>query len=252
MNNSFRVLISNDDGVYAEGIETLYDVISEYYPDTWVVAPDRNQSAASHSLTLDNPLRVQKINRQNFIAVKGTPTDSVYLAINQLLKPKPKIVLSGINLGPNLGDDVIYSGTVAAAMEGRNLGLPALAISLCGHKNYKTAAHYALKLLNSIHVCPIPENQIINVNVPDLPLDEIKGVLVTKLGRRYSSEIVVPSKDLRGESIYWVGPQGDVLDNSENTDFWAVANGFVSLTPLHIDLTSYNVMDDLCSWVERI
>lgn len=252
MDQSSRILISNDDGVFAEGIDILYKTVVAKYPDTWVIAPDRNQSAASHSLTLEYPLRVQQINRPNFIAVKGTPTDSVYLAINQLLTPKPKIVLSGINHGPNMGDDVIYSGTVAAAMEGRNLGMPALAISLCGYKHYDTAAYFVMKLLQSIELCPMPENQIININVPDLPIEQIKGMLVTRLGRREAPDIVVPAQDLKGEPIYWVGPQGAVLDNGKSTDFWAVANGYVSLTPLHIDLTSYAVFDDLNSWLGRM
>lgn len=252
MNNNAHILISNDDGIYSEGINTLYRYIKNIYPNTKVVAPDRNQSAASHSLTLEYPLRIQKIHNDDFIAVKGTPTDSVYLAINELLIPKPDIVISGINSGANLGDDVIYSGTVAAAMEGRNLGLPAMAISLVGKKHYETASYYCLKLLDKIDICPIPQNQILNVNVPDLPLDKIKGIKITRLGRRKSSESVIRDKDLRGEDIFWVGPQGDVLDSSQNTDFWAIENGYISVTPLHIDLTSYECMDDLTNWTNVI
>lgn len=249
LDKNCRILLSNDDGIYAEGINVLYEYLCSEYKDIWVIAPDRNQSAASHSLTLENPIRIQPIQNDNFIAVKGTPTDSVYLAINELLKPKPSIVLSGINAGSNLGDDVIYSGTVAAAMEGRCLGLPAIAISLVGKKHYKTAAHYTKILLDRISTCPLPNGQILNVNVPDLPIDEIKGFKVTRLGRRHSAEIVVKQKDLRGEDIYWVGPQGDVLDGVVDTDFNAVEHGYISITPLHIDLTSYQMLNEVEQWI---
>ncbi len=251
MNPNLRILISNDDGIYAEGIEVLYQQLRELYEDIWVVAPDRNQSAASHSLTLDNPLRIQPLNRKNFIAVKGTPTDSVFIAVNQLLDPKPNIVVSGINLGANMGDDVIYSGTVAAATEGRNLGLPAIAVSLCGHEHYWTAAYFALQILMHVAECPIPTNQILNINVPDLPLEEVKGIKVTRLGKRASSEIVVPAKDLRGSPIYWIGPQAPAIDRSEDTDFWAIEHGYVSVTPLQIDLTAYSSMEDVSHWLAK-
>ncbi|MGN1393311.1 MAG: 5'/3'-nucleotidase SurE [Succinivibrionaceae bacterium] len=252
MKKDTKILISNDDGVYAEGINTLFDSLNKIYSDVYVVAPDRNQSAASHSLTIEYPLRIQYINKKNFIAVKGTPTDSVYLAINKLLETKPNIVISGINEGANLGDDVIYSGTVAAAMEGRNLGFPAIAISLVGSTHYETAAYFLLKILEKVEFCPIPNNQILNVNVPDLPINEIKGLKITRLGSRFAPNIVVTQKDLRGKNIYWVGPQGEVMDRDQDTDFWAIEHNYVSVTPLHIDLTSYAVIDDLRNWCNNI
>lgn len=247
-----RILISNDDGVYAEGISRLYDAVSAEYPDTFVVAPDRNQSAASHSLTLDYPLRTQEILKKNFTAVRGTPTDSVYLALNSLLKPRPDVVVSGINEGANLGDDVIYSGTVAAAMEGRGCRYPALAVSLCGTRHYDTAAAFVMRILRKIEETPLPGQQILNVNVPDLPLSEIKGMMVTRLGRRQNAESIIEARDLRGVPIYWVGPQGKPVDRERDTDFWAVEHGYVSVTPLHIDLTAYNSLDDLTGWADMV
>ena len=247
-----NILISNDDGVYAEGIDVLYRTLKECGHRVTVVAPDRNQSAASHSLTLEYPLRTQEINREDFIAVKGTPTDSVYLAVNSLLSEKPDMVISGINNGANLCDDVIYSGTVAAAVEGRNLGLPAIAVSLCGSRHYDTAAAIVRTIVSRIHECPVPSDRILNINVPDLPVDKIKGVSVTRLGRRQSSESVVEEKDLRGNRIYWIGPQADALDKAEDTDIYAVSEGYVSITPLHIDLTAYQVLDDLTGWIEKV
>ena len=191
-----NILISNDDGVYAEGIDVLYAYLKKAGHKVKVVAPDRNQSAASHSLTLEYPLRVQKINKEDYLAVKGTPTDSVYLAVNSLLDTKPDIVISGINNGANLCDDVIYSGTVAAAVEGRNLGLPAIAVSLCGNTHYDTAAEIVGRIIDRIEECPIPSDRILNINVPDLPVEQVKGVRVTRLGRRMSSESVIEEKDL--------------------------------------------------------
>lgn len=244
-----RILVSNDDGVYSEGINTLYDELSSYYKDTFVIAPDRNQSAASHSLTLENPLRIQKINKPQFIAVKGTPTDSVYLGINQLLNPKPDIVISGINHGANLGDDVIYSGTVAAATMGRNLKYSPIAISLCGTTHFKSAARYLLKILKMIEYCPMFNNQILNINVPDLEYERIKGIKVTRLGTREAANSVIVDRDIRGQFMYWVGLQGKAQDCDIGTDFWAVENGYVSITPLKVDLTSYEAIDELSNLV---
>lgn len=251
-NDKFTILISNDDGIYAKGINVLYETIAKRYPSVYVVAPDRNQSAASHCLTIEYPIRVQPLPQTNFIAVRGTPTDSVYLAVNELINPMPKVVLSGINEGPNLGDDVIYSGTVAAATTGRWLGLPAVAISLCGRNNYDTAAFFALKILTNLSTCPMPSNQILNVNVPDIPLSEIKGIKITRLGTRAASDSVIKALDPRGKTVYWVGPQGKAVDCAEDTDFFAVRNGYVSVTPLHIDLTSYRVLDELSSWANHL
>lgn len=247
-----NILISNDDGVYAEGIDVLYAYLKKAGYKVKVVAPDRNQSAASHSLTLEYPLRVQKINKEDYLAVKGTPTDSVYLAVNSLLDTKPDIVISGINNGANLCDDVIYSGTVAAAVEGRNLGLPAIAVSLCGNTHYDTAAEIVGRIIDRIEECPIPSDRILNINVPDLPVEQVKGVRVTRLGRRMSSESVIEEKDLRGHPIYWIGPQADALDKAEDTDIYAISEGYVSITPLHIDLTAYQVLDDLSGWISKV
>jgi len=179
-------------------------------------------------------------------------TDSVYLAVNSLLPSKPDIVVSGINNGANLCDDVIYSGTVAAAVEGRNLGLPAIAVSLCGSVHYDTAAAVVCRIIERIDECPIPSDRILNINVPDLPMSAIRGVRVTRLGRRMSSESVIEEKDLRGHPIYWIGPQAEALDKAEDTDIYAVSEGYVSVTPLHIDLTAYQVLDDLSGWISKV
>lgn len=247
-----RILISNDDGIYSEGINTLFNYVSEVYPDTHVIAPDRNHSAASNALTLENPLRIQRINKVNFTAVKGTPTDSVYLGINQLLKPRPDIVLSGINHGPNLGDDVIYSGTVAAATVGRHLEYTPIAISLCGNTHFETAARYTLKILEMIESCPMRKGQILNINIPNVEYERVKGIMVTRLGQREEAESVIADKDVRGQAIYWVGPQGKMKDFAEGTDFYAIMQNYVSITPLQIDLTSYQSLEDLSMWSKRI
>ncbi len=248
----YNILLSNDDGVYAEGIDVLYRTFRAAGHKVTVVAPDRNQSAASHSLTLEYPLRIQKINREDFTAVRGTPTDSVFLAVNTLLESRPDIVVSGINNGANLCDDVIYSGTVAAAAEGRHFGLPAMAVSLCGSVHYETAARVTAGILEKIDECPIPPDNILNINVPDLPWDAVRGVRVTRLGRRMSSDNVVTDRDMRGETIYWIGPQAGASDSGADTDIRAVSEGYVSVTPLHIDLTAYRALDDLARWMDRI
>ncbi len=200
-----RILVSNDDGVHAEGIRALSEALAAC-GEVIVVAPDRNRSGASHSLTLEVPLRVTRIAETGYHAVKGTPTDCVHLAVNELVRPEPDMVVAGINHGANLGDDVIYSGTVAAATEGRHLGFPSLAISLVGKTHFATAAHYAAQLVKGMMVHPLPADQILNVNVPDLPLDQIKGSRVTRLGNRHRAESVICSEDPRGQPIYWIGP----------------------------------------------
>ena len=248
MNTDLKILISNDDGVYSEGINALYKEIKSKFQNVVVVAPDRNQSAASHSFTLANPLRIQQLHTSDFYSVHGTPSDSVYLAVNSLLDDKPDIVISGINEGPNLGDDVMYSGTVAAAVEGRHLKMPAIAVSLVGKEHYSTAVFFVMKILKQIEECPIPKDHILNINVPDLPLEQIKGIKVTILGKRESPTSVIKSKDPRGKEICWIGPQGVAIDTADDTDFWAVDNGYVSVTPIHIELTSFNVISDLNNW----
>ena len=246
-----KILVSNDDGVHADGIRVLSEALSAL-ADVVVVAPDRNHSGASHSLTLENPLRVESMAHNGFIAVKGTPTDCVHLAVNELLKPPPDMVVSGINHGANLGDDVIYSGTVAAATEGRHLGLPAMAVSLVGSQHFASAAHYACRLVQGLMRRPLPADQILNVNVPDLPLAQIKGIRVTRLGCRHPAEAVIVEQDPRGRPIYWIGPPGATQDAGEDTDFAAIEAGFVSITPLQVDMTAYRHLDGLQAWIGEL
>lgn len=248
-----NILISNDDGVHAPGIEALYLALKGDNNKLTVVAPDRNCSAASSSLTLQNPLRTATMDN-GFISVNGTPTDCVHLAINMLFNDDPQLVITGINAGANLGDDVIYSGTVAAAMEGRYMGLPSVAMSLAGKelKHYESAGFYANKIVSHLKQCPLPANQILNVNVPDLPLDKIKGIKVTRLGARHRATSMVKTQDPGGRDIYWVGPLAKEDDAGEGTDFHAIAAGFVSITPLTVDLTAHHRIEKLTQWANNI
>lgn len=247
-----RILISNDDGVHAPGLLLLAKAM-EKLADVTVVAPDRNRSGVSNSLTLTNPLRVVTASN-GFYSVNGTPTDCVHLAVTGLLKETPDIVLSGINEGSNLSDDVLYSGTVAAATEGRFLGLPSIAISLAGPRceHYDTAAHIAKILVEQLRQTPLTTNTILNVNVPDMPLTELRGIQVTRLGTRHIAEPTVKSEDPRGRKIYWVGPPGIEQDAGPGTDFYAVNAGYVSVTPLQVDFTDYKLLDELSSWVQPL
>ena len=240
-----HILISNDDGYRAPGIRCLAQAVESVAKVT-VVAPDRDRSGASNSLTLDSPLRARK-GDNGFTYVEGTPTDCVHLAITGLLEVEPDMVVSGINAGANLGDDVIYSGTVAAAMEGRFLGLPAIAVSMVSHQpeHYTTAARVVLDLLKRIKCHPVPAETILNVNVPDLPYEALQGWQVTRLGHRHKSEPVIRQTDPRGRPIYWVGPAGPEQDAASGTDFYAVRHGFVSVTPLHVDLTRHEVLETI-------
>jgi len=246
-----HILLSNDDGYLAEGLVALAAALRGH-AQLSVVAPDRNRSAASNSLTLDMPLRAYEADN-GFVKVEGTPTDCVHLAITGLLASEPDMVFAGINHGANLGDDVLYSGTVAAATEGRFLGLPAVAISLVGNNpvHFDTAGRVAVALLERLIASPLPQDTILNVNVPDLPLDEVKGFQATRLGQRHKSESVVKSVDPRGRSIYWVGPPGAEQDAGPGTDFYAVNSGYVSVTPLQIDLTWYSRLDALRDWLPK-
>jgi 5'-nucleotidase len=187
------------------------------------------------------------------VRVDGTPTDCVHLAITGLLKQEPDIVISGINAGANMGDDVLYSGTVAAAMEGRFLGLPSIAVSLVGDKlkYYETAAQVVLSLLDDLSAAPLPFDTILNINVPDLPFEEISGIQTTRLGHRHKSEPVIKARDPRGRDIYWVGPPGEEKEEGPGTDFYAVRNGYVSITPLHIDLTRHAALPELDKWLNK-
>ncbi|RLV61756.1 5'/3'-nucleotidase SurE [Parashewanella curva] len=246
------MLVSNDDGVLAPGIKALTQAMATM-ADVLTVGPDRNCSGASNSLTLTNPLRINKLDN-GYISVSGTPTDCVHLAIRELCPQEPSIVVSGINAGANMGDDVLYSGTVAAAMEGRFLGLPAIAISLVGKQlqHYDTAAHWALKLVKGLLEHPLERDQILNVNVPDIPFEQIKGIKVTHLGARHKAEGLVRTQDPSGKEIFWLGPPGQQQDSEEDTDFNAVANGYVSITPLTVDLTAYKQLPTLNEWTKKL
>ncbi|MEQ1557419.1 MAG: 5'/3'-nucleotidase SurE [Methyloglobulus sp.] len=247
------ILLSNDDGYLAEGLSTLAKALSQY-AEIAVVAPDKNRSAASNSLTLDMPLR-SSIGENGFIKVDGTPTDCVHLAITGLLEKEPDMVFAGINHGGNLGDDVLYSGTVAAATEGRFLGLPAVAISLAGNSetvsHFDTAAYVAVTLLKQLGDKPLPRDTLLNVNVPDIPISELKGFQATRLGQRHKSEPVIKNKDPRGRILYWVGPPGAEQDAGPGTDFYAISTGYVSVTPLQLDLTWYDRIDLVASWLPQ-
>lgn len=247
-----RILLSNDDGVFAPGLEALHEAIKQVAEVT-VVAPDRNLSGASSALTLTNPLRVQQ-HKNGFYSVNGTPTDCVHLAINQLMPEPPDMVVAGINHGANLGDDTFYSGTVSAAAEGRHLGLPAIAMSLVSkcENNMQAAALVAQKIVKHLQANPLASDRILNVNVPDLPYDQICGFEVTRLGRRHKAEVMTKEQDPWGRDIYWYGKLGKELDAGVGTDFHAVNNGNVSITPLSIDMTAYSSMDSVASWVDKI
>ncbi len=241
-----HILISNDDGYQAPGIVCLAAALEKVARIT-VVAPDRDRSGASNSLTLDAPLRALRMDN-GFTRVEGTPTDCVHLAITGLLEEEPDMVVAGINSGANLGDDVLYSGTVAAAMEGRFLGLPAIAVSLVAAgspAHYETAARVTLELLERLQRDAIPAETILNVNVPDLPWRDLQGWRVTRLGHRHKSEPVIRQTDPRGRPIYWVGPAGAEQDAGPGTDFHAVRNGCVSVTPIHADLTRHDTLEQL-------
>lgn len=246
-----HILLSNDDGYLAKGLITLADSLRAY-AQVSVVAPDKNRSAASNSLTLEMPLRAIEM-ENGFVKVDGTPTDCVHLAITGLLQHEPDMVIAGINHGANLGDDVWYSGTVAAATEGRFLGLPAVAISLAANAgdpvHFDTAAVVAVKLLQQIILKPLPKDTLLNVNVPDVPLDDLKGFQITRLGQRHKSEPVVKTTDPRGRAIYWVGPPGAEQDAGPGTDFFAINSGFVSITPLQLDLTRHEQLKTLDTWL---
>ncbi len=244
-----HILLSNDDGYLAQGLIALADGLQKF-AEISVVAPDKNRSAASNSLTLEMPLRSQKT-ANGFIKVDGTPTDCVHLAITGLLKTEPDMVFAGINHGANLGDDVLYSGTVAAATEGRFLGLPAVAISLVNSdpQHFDTAVIVASKIVQRLLDKPLAKDILLNVNVPDLPWSEIKGFQSTRLGQRHKAEPVIKTTDPRGKIIYWVGPPGAEQDAGSGTDFYAVNHGYVSVTPLQLDLTRYDALDMLKNWL---
>jgi 5'-nucleotidase len=245
-----KILVSNDDGYLATGINVLTEAL-EQVADVVVVAPDRNRSAASNSLTLHMPLRVSEV-APNRYKVDGTPSDCVHLALTGFLDFEPDLVVSGINHGANLGDDTIYSGTVAAAMEGRFLGLPTIAVSLVGDDlvHFNTAAQVAAQLVGRIEAAPLASDVVLNVNVPNIPASELKGIRATRLGFRHKAEQILKDNDPYGRPIYWVGPAGAGQDAGESTDFHAVEQGYASVTPLKVDLTRHESIASLTDWLD--
>jgi 5'-nucleotidase len=245
-------LLSNDDGYQAIGIELLQKSLIELAEVT-VVAPDRNRSGASNSLTLDAPLYVKQA-KNSFYFVNGTPTDCVHLAITGLLTDEPDLVVSGVNAGANLGDDVLYSGTVAAAMEARFLGCPALAVSLASETpvHFDSAVKVVMNIIKSMLENPLNSDLLLNINVPDLPYEQIDGVQVTRLGYRHKAEPAIKMLDPKNREIYWIGLPGEGDDAGPGTDFFAIEEGKVSITPLQADLTRYNALDDLSDWTKTI
>jgi len=242
------ILVTNDDGVRAEGIQRLTRAMSTIGKVT-VVAPETQQSGASHALTLSDPLRSHRLN-ENTLVVDGTPTDCVLLAMRGLLDRKPDLLISGVNHGPNLGDDVTYSGTVAAAFEGTLLGLPSIAISVASWEkcSFDSAERFAAVVARKVLKHGLPEGTLLNVNVPSLPPEEIKGIRVTKLGKRVYRDVVVKKQDPRGRDYYWIGGQPPIWCAGEGTDFEAVEEGMISVTPLQLDLTDYKSLHMVRVW----
>ena len=244
-----RILLSNDDGYFSPGIEILARVLAEV-ADVTVVAPERDRSGASNSLTLDRPLSLKRV-ANGFYHVNGTPTDCVHLAVTGMFDELPDMVVSGINLGANMGDDTIYSGTVAAATEGFLLGVPSIAVSLCSKvgANFETAARVAREVVDMIRSKETREPLLLNINVPDVPYEQLRGRVVTRLGKRHKAESVVRTVTPRNETVYWVGAAGEAQDAGEGTDFHATANGRISITPLQIDLTDHAASPQWARWV---
>ncbi|MBI2311117.1 MAG: 5'/3'-nucleotidase SurE [Betaproteobacteria bacterium] len=244
-----RILLSNDDGYFAPGLVLLSEALSSLGEVT-VVAPERDRSGASNSLTLDRPLTVRRA-PNGFYYANGTPTDCVHLAVTGLLPSLPDVVVSGINDGANMGDDTIYSGTVAAATEGFLLGIPSVAVSLASRSggHLATAARVAREIVERFGRRPVREPVLLNVNVPDVPYAELAGMEITRLGRRHKAEPVVKSRSPRGDEVYWVGAAGSAQDAGEGTDFFAVSRKAVSVTPLQIDLTHYGQLPGLRDWI---
>ena len=244
-----RILLSNDDGYFAPGLAALAHAL-EPIAEVTVVAPERDRSGASNSLTLDRPLMLRQA-PGGFYYVNGTPTDCVHLAVTGMLDHLPDIVISGINHGANMGDDTIYSGTVAAATEGYLLGIPSIAVSLANHNalHFETAARVVVELAKRIEAQPPSGPMLLNVNVPDVDYNALRGLRVTRLGRRHKAEAVVKTTNPRGQTVYWVGAAGAAQDAGEGTDFHAVSGGFVSITPLQMDLTLFSQMDTVNAWL---
>lgn len=245
-----RILISNDDGYFAPGLSVLASYLAKI-ADITVVAPERNRSGASNSLTLDRPLSVKKASN-GFYYVNGTPTDCVHIALSGLMNEMPDMVISGINDGANMGDDTIYSGTVAAAMEGYLLDIPSFAVSMSQHNatHFETAAKITVELVQHYLQSKLTSPTLLNINVPDISYDEIKGKQITRLGKRHKAEPVAQFKSPRGETVYWVGAAGQPNDGGEGTDFYAVANQYVSISPIQVDLTKHTQLPELFNWLK--
>jgi 5'-nucleotidase len=244
-----RILLSNDDGYFSPGLAILAETLSAF-ADITVVAPERDRSGASNSLTLDRPLQLKRA-ASGYYFLNGTPTDCVHMAVTGLLDYLPDMVISGINDNSNMGDDTIYSGTVAAAAEGYLLGIPSIAVSLAkrGHENFATAARVVVDLVHRHQQNPLPKPVLLNVNVPDVAFGDLKGTKVTRLGKRHKAEPVIKSTNPRGDVIYWVGAAGPAQDAGEGTDFHAVEQGYVSVTPLQMDLTHFTHIDSVKGWL---
>ncbi len=244
-----KILVSNDDGYLSPGLACLADAAREL-AEVMVVAPDRERSGASNSLTLTRPLRAREA-EPGVYAVDGTPTDCVHLGLTGLTAQRADVVLSGINIGANLGDDILYSGTVAAATEGRYLGYPAVAFSMASFapRHWDTAARVVTHVVRRLEDHNLPGNTLLNVNIPDIPWSEVRGMRATRMGRRHPSEKVIRETDPRGHPIYWIGQAGAEEDAGEGTDFHAVASGWVSVTPINLDLTRHGVLESTEAWL---
>lgn len=246
-----RILISNDDGYFAPGLANLAEALSNI-AEIIVVAPERDRSGSSNSLTLDRPLSLHQ-SHNGFYFVNGTPTDCVHLAVTGMLDILPDMVISGINNGANMGDDTVYSGTVAAATEGFLLGVPSFAVSLVdvSNGNYSTASQVVVNLVERFYKKRIEAPILLNINVPDVEYAQLKGIKVTRLGRRHKAEPVIKSLSPRGQTVYWIGAAGPAQDAGEGTDFYAVQNNLVSITPLQIDLTRFDQIEMVTEWLEE-
>lgn len=247
-----KALLSNDDGYLSPALAQLHRICQKHFDHLDVVAPDRNCSGVSNALTLRHPIYTHT-HTNGFVSVEGTPTDCVHLGLLSLFDSDFDIVISGINLGANLGDDVVYSGTVAAAIEGRFLGLPSLAVSIDSPnpKHYDSAEFVLDTVIARLQSSQLPNNLILNINIPDIPLSQLKGIKTTRLSFRHQSEHVEKTVNKHGQTAYWIGPPGEMADHGEDADVWAVENGYASITPLHTDLTEYRQLDNVADWLEQ-
>lgn len=245
-----KALLSNDDGYLSPALAQLHRICQKHFSHIDVIAPDRNCSGLSSALTLRHPVYVHK-HSNGFVSAEGTPADCVYLGLLEVFDTDFDIVISGINLGANLGDDVVYSGTVAAAIEGRFLEYPALAVSICDPNpcHYETAEYVLDRVIGKLKSNPLPKHIILNINIPDIPLAKLQGIKVTRLSFRNPSDGIEKTEDKHGQTAYWIGPPGNLGDLSEDTDVYAIENHYASITPLHTDLTQHHLLDTLGQWL---